>query len=160
MKNIVIISDTHSNSIDEMPLSLVYAIKNADIVIHAGDSDTPNFINELEKICKQLYAVKGNCDTFSSLPEKLVFEIDNIRIGLCHGAGRYDNIIDRMYYLFNNDNVDIIMFGHIHHPVNEKIDNIWFLNSGSPNHNRKLPYGTYALLQIENDKFNTEIVKI
>ena len=76
MKRIIIISDTHIGTIEKLPPKVLNALKEADIVIHAGDADTLNFIDELEDICKCLYAVKGNWDLGSKLPVKLVEEID------------------------------------------------------------------------------------
>ena len=76
MKRIIIISDTHIGTIEKLPPKVLNALKEADIVIHAGDADTLNFIDELEDICKCLYAVKGNCDLGSKLPVKLVEEIE------------------------------------------------------------------------------------
>ena len=89
MKRIIIISDTHIGTIEKLPPKVLNALKEADIVIHAGDADTLNFIDELEDICKCLYAVKGNCDLGSKLPVKLVEEIEGVKIGVSHGTGNY-----------------------------------------------------------------------
>lgn len=157
MTRVIIISDTHYGSIEKLSAHLINEIKKADIVIHAGDADTLNFIDELSKICKSLYAVKGNCDIGSTLPIKLVEQIEGIRIGISHGTGNYNNVIDRLYYTFSDDNVDIIIFGHTHVPVNENIEGIHFLNPGSTTLNRTLNNGTYALLTIDGNSFNTTI---
>lgn len=135
-------------------------MKNADMVVHAGDSDTINFIDELKPICKQLYAVKGNCDIGSKLPVKIVFETEGVKIGVSHGTGNYNNVIDRMYYMFSDDNPDIVIFGHIHAPVNKEIEGVWFLNPGSTCLNRTLNYGTFAELNIDNGVFEAKIIPI
>lgn len=157
MKRIIIISDTHAGTIDKLQPKVLQVIKEADIVIHAGDSDTLNFIDELEEVCKCLYAVKGNCDLGSKLPLKLVEEIEGVKIGISHGTGRYENVIDRMYYMFSEDDPKIIVFGHIHVPVNEEIEGVWFINPGSTSLNRTLNYGTYAELIIDNGSFQAKI---
>ena len=72
MKRIIIRSDTHAGTIEKLPEKVIHAVKEADIVIHAGDADTLNFIDELEDICKCLYAVRGNCDLGSKLPLKII----------------------------------------------------------------------------------------
>ena len=82
MTNIIIISDTHTSSIEKLSDNLFNKIKKADIVIHAGDADTLNFIDELEDICKCLYAVKGNCDIGSKLPLQLIIDVEGIKIGI------------------------------------------------------------------------------
>ena len=157
MTNIIIISDTHTSSVEKLSDNLLNKIKKADIVIHAGDADTLNFIDELEDICKCLYAVKGNCDLGSKLPVKLVEEIEGVKIGISHGTGNYNNVVDRMYYMFSEDDPQIIIFGHIHVPLNEEIEGVWFINPGSTSLNRTLNYGTYAELTIDNGSFQAKI---
>ena len=97
MTKIIIISDTHTSSIEKLSDNLVNKIKEADIVIHAGDADTLNFIDELEDICKCLYAVKGNCDIGSKLPLDLIIDVEGVKVGINHGTGNYNNVIDRLY---------------------------------------------------------------
>lgn len=157
MTRIIIISDTHTDTVSKLPAKVLRALKEADIVMHAGDADTLNFIDELENICKCLYAVKGNCDLGSKLPVKLVEEIEGVKIGISHGSGSYNNVVDRMYYMFSEDDPQIIIFGHIHAPVNEEIEGVWFINSGSTSLNRTLNYGTYAEMIIDNGSFQAKI---
>ncbi len=160
MLKIVIISDTHSDTTEKLPKPLLGRIKSADIVIHAGDADTIDFISELNKISNCLYAVRGNCDWGSDLPAKIVETFGEIKVGICHGTGNYNNVIDRMSYLFSDDNVNVIIFGHTHIPVNEDIEGIRFINPGSTSLNRSLNYGTFAELMIDNDYFDCKIVNI
>ncbi len=159
MTRIIIISDTHSQTIEKLPSHLIENIKQADIVIHAGDADTINFIDELENICKHLYAVKGNCDIGSKLPNQLIVEIEGVKIGINHGTGNYNNVIDRLYYTFSEDDPNIIIYGHTHIPINEEIEGVWFINPGSTSLNRTYSYGTYAELIIEDNKFSSQIMK-
>lgn len=157
MKRIIIISDTHAGTIEKLPDKVIHAVKGADIVIHAGDADTLNFIDELEDICKCLYAVRGNCDLGSKLPLKIIEEIEGIKIGISHGTGNYNNIVDRMYYMFSEDDPKIIIYGHNHVPMNEEIEGVWFINPGSTSLNRTLNYGTYAELIVDNGSFTSKI---
>ena len=158
MTRIIIISDTHCGTIEKLPPKVLQALKEADIVIHAGDADTLNFIDELEDICKCLYAVKGNCDIGSKLPLQLIIDVEGIKIGINHGTGNYNNVIDRLYYTFSEEDPAIIVFGHTHVPVNEEIEGVWFLNPGSTSLNRSLKYGTYAELVVDNTSFKAEIL--
>ena len=158
MTNIIIISDTHTSSVEKLTDNLLNKIKKADIVIHAGDADTLNFIDELEDICKCLYVVKGNCDIGSKLPLQLIIDVEGIKIGINHGTGNYNNVIDRLYYTFSEEDPAIIVFGHTHVPVNEEIEGVWFLNPGSTSLNRSLKYGTYAELVVDNTSFKAEIL--
>ncbi len=158
MTKIIIISDTHSATIEKLPQKLINDIKAADIVIHAGDADTINFIDELEDICKHLYAVKGNCDIGSKLPTQLLVDIEGVKIGINHGTGNYNNVIDRLYYTFSEDDPQVIVYGHTHVPVNEEIEGVWFINPGSTSLNRSIKYGTYAELIVENNSFSSKII--
>lgn len=157
MKRIIIISDTHLYTIEKLPSALIKVIREADAVIHAGDADTLNFIDELKDISKTLYAVKGNCDINSNLPTKIVVDIDGVKIGISHGTGHYNNVIDRMYYTFSDDDPQIIVYGHTHIPFNEEVEGVWFVNPGSTTLNRSLNYGTYAELVVDNGTFNLTI---
>ena len=72
---IIALADTHikSGSITEaLPARLIKLIKQADIVIHAGDFVTRQAYDELAGICR-LEAVHGNMDEMSLkklLPDK------------------------------------------------------------------------------------------
>lgn len=160
MINIVIISDTHADTIEKLGEALIEKIKAADIVVHAGDADTVDFISELKKISKELYAVRGNCDWGSDLPPKIIFNIENKTIGLSHGTGNYTNVIDRLSYLFSDDNVDMVIFGHTHIPINEDVEGIHFINPGSTSLNRGLRYGTYAELTFKDGDYGCRILAV
>ena len=160
MFKVVIISDTHSDTIEKLSAGLIAKIKAADVVIHAGDADTVDFISELKKVSKELYAVRGNCDWGSDLPAKIIFQIKGKTFGLSHGTGNYANVIDRLSYLFSDDNVDIIVFGHTHVPINENIDGIHFINPGSTSLNRGLRYGTYAEVVFDGSEWVCNILSV
>ncbi len=151
MAHIIIISDTHTNSIKNLSEALVSAIKQADAVIHAGDADNTSFIEELQAISpKQFYAVAGNCDYDSNLQDKLVVDICGLRIGITHGTGRHETMINRLNYIFADDEVDMIIFGHTHNPFNEIIGGIRFFNPGSTSHNRGVSYNSYGTMDVQS----------
>jgi len=147
-----VISDTHGR--------LDYRVKTlfdgVDLILHAGDVGDMDIIYSLEEIA-ETKAVFGNMDDYmvrSNTREKIVLEKDGIRIGLAHGGGSPYTIIDRLEKMFRNDNVDIIVFGHTHSPLEEQVGEIFFFNPG---------YGrnTVGFLEIgENGDFKTRIVKL
>jgi putative phosphoesterase len=158
---LVIISDTHIDSIEKLPSKLIDEIKNADGVIHTGDITSEKVLRDLFNLNPNIYAVRGNMDKnlFSSLPKKRLIEIEGIKIGITHGDTFYGNIEDYLFYSFPE--ADIIIHGHTHVPFWGKVDDKYILNPGSPLQNRGgLKYNTYAKLCIENGKFNAEIIKI
>lgn len=156
----IIISDTHLENFKALGEKLSQLICGADFVIHAGDFDTIEFITELKKNSKELYAVKGNCDYGTPFPLELFFTINGVSIGLCHGAGRRDNIIDRLAYTFHDRAPEIIIFGHTHAPFIGKIGDTTFINPGSLFSNRTVPYGTFCEIIIEENRFDAKILRM
>lgn len=160
---IVVISDTHiPDRANEIPKELLEDLKNADLVIHAGDLVDLSVLDKLKSICKNVKAVWGNMDpdeVRKNLPEKEVIEVGNYRIGLMHGYGPPYRLIELLSSVFKNDKVDLIIFGHSHSSLNEKKDNILFFNPGSPTDKVFSPYNSYGIIEI-GDKIEAKIIKI
>jgi putative phosphoesterase len=161
--NILIISDTHTDSITKLPMSVRDEAGKADAVIHAGDVVGFKVIHDLKHINPNVYAVKGNMDPALGedyLPIKQVIEIEGVKIGISHGEGSPHGIENRLLYTFEEDNVDIIIFGHTHKPFWGVIGGVHFLNPGSPTNKRSEQYHTYAVLTVEDGKFHAEIKRV
>ncbi len=125
-----ILSDTHVSSFAELPDKILTTLAEVDMIIHAGDFTTKNVLDGLKQL-REVSAVCGNMDSNEvkqSLPEKKVFTASGRRLGVTHGWGSPHGIEDRVSSLFSN--VDIIVFGHSHQPVNEVIHGILFFNPG------------------------------
>ena len=128
---IVVLSDTHAHSLEEIPPRTVGALAEADLIIHAGDFTTIDFYNDLAKLGK-VKAVRGNMDhreIRAMLPEKETFTVNGKKIGLIHGWGGPVGLEQKIRPLF--DDVDIIIYGHTHRAKNEFIDDVYFFNPGS-----------------------------
>ena len=108
--------------------------RDVDYVFHLGDFNSFNVYEKLiETFGKdKVVAVRGNMDFDSKLtqvlPEKLEFKIYNFKVLLFHGMGGPKMIIKRLIKKLDllNSDYDIVIFGHTHHPVNEKRDGILF----------------------------------
>ncbi len=129
---IIVISDTHLNN-ERIPPYLEDLFDPYDIIIHAGDFDSLSFFKALDATGK-LKAVHGNSDEApikDILPEKLVFEVDGVKIGVIHQASL--SIVDTTAarYMALEMGVDILVFGHLHRPVIEKSD-VLLICPGSP----------------------------
>ena len=156
---IAVVSDTHSL---ELPAKLLKELKRVDLIIHAGDFCSLKDLNQFEKI-KDVRAIYGNMDDTQVrklLPKRLVFEIEGVRIGLYHGYGPPQKIVDEVAAEFKNDEVRLIIFGHSHQPLNEKRGNVIFFNPGSPNDKVYAPYCSYGLLEINQGQMKTSIIKL
>jgi uncharacterized protein len=130
-----VISDTHiPDKCEHIPVAVLDAFKHVDMVMHAGDIVTLKVIEELSSVCPRIVAVAGNMDRSEILKKysvKQVFNISGVKIGLAHGAGAPLNLIELLKSTFKADNCDIIIFGHSHKPMNEKIGKTLFFNPGS-----------------------------
>ncbi len=133
---IIAISDTHirSGSIyDHLPGELIELLRNADLIIHAGDFVTRRAYDEFSSIGR-LGAVSGNMDEpglKNLLPEKKILEIEGLRIGLIHQAALSFQDTTGARYMAKEMGVDVLIFGHIHRPLIDKSD-VLLVCPGSP----------------------------
>jgi putative phosphoesterase len=125
-----ILSDTHVSSFAELPDKMLTTLAEVDMIIHAGDFTTKNILDGLKQL-GEVSAVCGNMDSNEvkrTLPEKEVLTVGGKRLGVTHGWGSPHGIEDKVSSLFSD--VDIIVFGHSHQPMNEVIHGILFFNPG------------------------------
>ena len=158
-----VIADTHiTNRAGEIPQEVLQAFKNVDMVIHAGDLTDLSVLDELYAVSKNIIVVRGNMDpsdVTSRFPEKEIVKVGKIKIGVMHGWGPPNKLIELMQQQFKNDTVDIIIFGHSHAAFNEKIDNVLYFNPGSPTDKVFAPYNSYGIIEI-NDRIEARIVRL
>jgi len=152
---IIAISDTHIKSgsiIELLPAGLVKLIKQADIVIHAGDFVTKQAYDELTEICR-LEAVHGNMDDIklmNLLPERKIIKADGVKIGIVYEATLSINDTSGARYMAKEMDVDVLVFGHIHKPVIEKSD-VLLVCPGSPTAPRLSEPGAVELVIREGE---------
>lgn len=158
-----VISDTHIPvNASAIPQKVLEAFKDADMVIHAGDLVDLSVIDILKGVCKNVLAVYGNMDSQkvkAKLPEKEIIKINHYKIGVMHGSGHPNALIELSGKIFSDDNVDVIIFGHSHAAVNEKRNGILYFNPGSPTDKVFTKYNSYGILEI-NDKIEAKIIKL
>lgn len=161
---LIVISDTHiPQRIKELPDILVQEINKADGIIHAGDFTSYRFYENLKSISKKLYAVKGNMDDnyiSTNLTDKLIIEIEGKRIGIMHGYGPPYGLEDILLKHFEKDYINIFIFGHSHKSMWLKKGEIYILNPGTPTDYIFAKEQTYAVLSIENESIDAQIIKL
>jgi putative phosphoesterase len=149
---IAVISDTHTVSLQHFPDPLLKVLKQADLIIHAGDFTHPDVLRELCGM-GEVKAVYGNND-FKQLRGLLgateTFSVNGKRIGLIHGWGQPWGLEDRIRKRFGS--IDLIIYGHSHRPYNDVIGGVHFFNPGVASE-------TYGILEID-DEIHATIVKI
>jgi len=145
-----VVADTHiPDRMKALPPRLFDVLRGVDLLLHAGDISHPRVLDELAQIAP-VVAVQGNRDIWYRanwrLPLQMVVQVGEVRIGMAHGHGGLAGYIREklMYYTvgyyfsryearmlnwFNN--VQALVFGHSHHPVNEVRDGVLLFNPGS-----------------------------
>ncbi len=133
---LIVLADTHiehGSLKEQLPVELIALLKEADMVIHAGDFVTRAAYDELSGICS-LEAVHGNIDDAELkevLPAQKVIELESLRVGIVHEAMLSLQDTTGARYLAKEMGVDVLIFGHIHKPVIEKSD-VLLICPGSP----------------------------
>ncbi|WP_096200718.1 metallophosphoesterase family protein [Bacillus sp. FJAT-45350] len=151
---LVVISDTHiPKRAKGLPSKLIADLKDAELIIHAGDWQTVDIYHELATY-GELKGVIGNVDNEELqriLPESLVLEVNNFRIGVVHGHGKGLTTEKRALATFKEQNVDCIIFGHSHIPVNKMHEGILLFNPGSATDKRRQAQYSYGVLTLNEE---------
>jgi putative phosphoesterase len=149
-----VVSDTHVPEFAErLHEGLSRRFAGVDLILHAGDITAPETLAELEQIAP-VVAVKGNHDASLDLPLRRVVQAGGKRIGLIHGhrgrvrefpgvawneawAGHrfwWNGVPGYVLREFENDEVDAVVFGHIHRPLIEHHGPVMLFNPGATYH--------------------------
>ena len=146
-----LISDTHGLVRDEA----VAALKGCSHILHAGDIDGPEVLDELRRLAP-VTAVRGNNDRGEwarAIPAYEVIEFGPVSVYLRHDEAELD--VDPRGAGFQ-----VMMFGHSHRPRIETRDGVLFVNPGSAGPRRfKLPVAVGELL-ITGDRVNARIIEL
>jgi putative phosphoesterase len=160
---IVAIADTHIPvRAEKLPQKFLENVSDADLFLHAGDLVDISILKDLESIAP-VKAVWGNMDspeTKKYLKQKEIIDVQGIKIGLIHGWGNPDNLVELLKNEFKSDDVDIIVFGHSHKPLNKKNGSVLFFNPGSLTDTFFSDYATYGVIEVNKNNFKTRIEKL
>ena len=143
---IIVCSDNHGLI---APLEkIVKAYPKADAYIHCGDM-------ELEKqYLEKFYAVTGNNDYFTSYPQELFVKVGDLNIYVTHGHQFYGRTrVSDLSKKALNHHCQVACYGHTHvYDVTWEND-VLCINPGSLRYNRDGTPPSYAVLEVENGKF-------
>jgi uncharacterized protein len=155
-----VLSDTHVPAIaPALPPRIYDIFHGVDLILHAGDIVELSVLDDLRAIAP-VEAVAGNVDSAElqvRLPFKKVIPIGNFRVGLIHG--KYKLNVQQEMIRKEFDNVDLIVYGHSHHPFWGVVEGVYLLNPGSPTDKRHAPYNSVALLEV-GEEIRAEIIRI
>ncbi|AUM96988.1 TPA: metallophosphoesterase [Clostridium botulinum] len=155
-----VISDTHMDKHTSKIEKLIdKSLKDVDLIIHLGDFTSPRVLEKIKKK-KKVIGVWGNNDRSGlrqELKEKEIVTLDGYKVGLFHGHGTEKNTLDRVYNIFKDDNVDIILFGHSHQPMIKTKNKTLIINPGSPSKKIRERWFSYVVLTLKKDKIEAKV---
>lgn len=147
-KKIGIISDTHGLLRPEV----MEILKTCDCIFHGGDINKPEILDQLRPLAS-IYAVRGNNDKewAEGLARTLRFSIEGVEFFMTH---------NKKYVVWNLENVQVVIFGHTHKYLEQKIDGRLWLNPGSCGRRRFDQEITMAVMTVEDGKYQIEKIVI
>ena len=154
-----VISDTHLSGYDDRLRRLMENhFYDVSLILHAGDLVDIRVLDAFAG--KDVKAVCGNMDPQSvrqSLPDRLIINLNNCRVGIIHGWGMPFGLENKL--LKEIGRVDCLVYGHTHRAANEVRDGILFFNPGSATDKRFASRNTVGILEI-GEKIKGEIVEL
>ncbi len=146
-----IISDTHGFL---HPMA-AKALKNSDLIIHAGDINGPVLLSTLQSIAP-VVAIRGNMDKGKwalGLPETEIVEVGEVLLYVLHDLNKLD--IDPAAAGFS-----AVISGHSHHPSCEKTNGVLFLNPGSASLPRSNYHASIALMCVYGRSLDIKFIEL
>ncbi len=144
-----------------MPDECVRLLAGAELVLHAGDFVSTQFLEELRRIGPPVEGVHGNMDEAAlkaTLPKQRVVEAGNARIGMVQDAGPRVGRQARLAARF--EDCEAVIYGHTHVPQVERFQHLWILNPGSPTERRSAPVHSMLVLRVRGSRITPELVTL
>jgi putative phosphoesterase len=150
---ICVISDTHAHHIKDLPPALISIMKKVDVIVHLGDYDTIELVDELKKL-GNFWGVTGNHDFAkirAVLPRTDILEVKGKRLGLVHGHGSSLplGLKHGLKARFNGEKIDAILYGHTHITRNRMMNDILYFNPGSASGRFPAYHKSYGILTVD-----------
>lgn len=133
---LIAFSDSHG---DHMPMiQALRKHRNAEVVIFCGDGH--NDIREVQKSFpdKMYLTVKGNCDWCCEFANVQTITLCGKKLLITHGhIQRVKESMMQLTYFGNQENADIVVFGHTHQQVTFLESKMILMNPGSIGYNEQ-----------------------
>ncbi|MFC1813286.1 metallophosphoesterase family protein [Thermodesulfobacteriota bacterium] len=146
-----VISDTHGVLMPEV----VQALKDVDLIIHAGDIGNPEVLDDLRQIAP-VVAVRGNMDGGEwalKLPRTEIVEVGDALLYVLHD--KFDLDLDP-----SASGIRAVISGHTHRPSAVEHGDVLFLNPGSSAYPRFHRPASLALLDVHDGTLKLKFVSI
>lgn len=151
-----LISDTHGLLRPEV----FDRFEGVERILHAGDIGTTDILVELEAIAP-VTAVYGNTDGFeirARVPERAELEIEGRRVVVVHGHLLGSPTPERLRAA--EPEADIIVYGHTHKARVDRVDGVLVVNPGAAGPARFRLTPSVAILTLESDRAEVEILPL
>jgi hypothetical protein len=147
------VSDTHGNHLTP---AKILEETGADMLIHLGDEINDALI--MESIAAiPVIKVPGNCDHRSTEPRELLQTIADRKFLITHGdLYKVKNGLNRLVEKAKELKASVVLFGHTHNPLIQKLDGVLLINPGTLMNGSDSK--SYAVLTVTPFKVTAEIV--
>jgi putative phosphoesterase len=182
MLTLGVLADTHiPDRSRRLHPEILPIFSNAGVhaILHAGDICLPKVLTQLDEVAP-VHAVRGNRDWFglTELPTTCVLHFEDVTIGMTHGHASLSQYLrDKFRYLLQGPglfkviteraihtvppDINVVVFGHNHHPENYMEHGKLIFNPGSAS--RPIPKvlpPSIGLLYIDGNNVKGEIVQM
>src|SRR5438128_12326136 len=147
-----LVSDTHGLLRPEV----FTALTGVDVILHAGDVGGLGLLTELATIAP-VHAVYGNTDTPGdpNLRAEIVLDVGGLTVHVSHGHEVGSPTAEKLLARYT---ADIIVFGHTHKPLVERVGARLVVNPGAAGPKRFNLKPSVAKMTVENGAANVEII--
>ena len=128
---IAVVSDTHRQEGHGLTGRTLEAVREATVVVHAGDFTTGPVLDAFRDVSHRLEAVHGNNDdavVCRVLPARRTFEAEGLSVTVVHGHEHGDTALSM---LGREEEADVVVSGHSHRPGVVDTGDVTLLNPGS-----------------------------
>lgn len=133
MTELAVVSDTHGRDGHRLEGRTLGAVREAELVCHAGDFVTGAVLDafEAEVEAGRFVGVTGNNDDATvreRLPDRRVVDHRGVRLAIVHGHEHTDAALS---LLARETGADLLVVGHSHRPGVDRTGDVPVLNPGS-----------------------------
>ena|SRR5687767_4976795 len=149
-----LISDTHGL----LRPGVHTALEGVDLIIHAGDVGGSDILDELRLIAP-VHAVYGNTDPAGdpNLQGELTIPLDGIEVHVSHGHELGSPTPEKLVAAYHHQ---VIIYGHTHLPLIERIGEQLVVNPGAAGPRRFKLAPSVARMTIAGGRAEVEIVSL
>jgi putative phosphoesterase len=128
-----VLADTKGVLTGAQIAALRKAFKGVDAILHAGPVGDLRVIEQLNEIAPTK-AVCGNSESpmiRTELYIRLAWQMGKVGVGLMHGYGKPHGLRSFLLRQFEDDPVQVIVYGSNYEPYARQVGEIYFFNPGS-----------------------------